>query len=373
MMTIKPLSPPSRSPPALRAPFAPAGAASDAAFSATGRARGIAQMAGKDFYDPQDPDPPGKPGCRGPDCENGKCRGGLCMYVGCEGDDCDKKICSGGNCHPVGCSGDDCGTNGHCSGSDCIVAGRRGAWLQWSRLLLWSQLLLVWLRRAGLWFEPRLLRAEVPYRDLHGEKLPCTEYVEPSRLNAGGTTTTTSTARRTITACGVEATTTTTTYPDSNTITQQEGYFNAKSTGSKLWTEIRSSLTSKLSAWNEAAMSGGTKPTTTSITKPPSMTTTGSNPPNPVAADGCAIMDGTQGVCWKKCDPKTSKPVNDEYFEGDPWCWLKSGNIGAFCNKADDCPSEFEYQPSDWEHGGCAAPKPVSGGGALMDGTQGVC
>lgn len=110
-------------------------------------------------------------------------------------------------------------------------------------------------------------------------------------------------------------------------------------------------------------------PTTTSTTG----TTTSTAGPTPTAADGCAIMDNVQGVCWNKCDPATGQAVDGVWEDGDPWCWLKDDDIGAFCNHVEDCPSEFQCQPSDWPRGGCKQPEPVSGGCAIMGGTQGVC
>lgn len=103
-----------------------------------------------------------------------------------------------------------------------------------------------------------------------------------------------------------------------------------------------------------------TEPTITGIL--PWMTTDDSTPPEPTSADGCELISSIQGVCWKKCDPKTTKPVVDKWKKGDPWCWLKSGKIGAFCDYIEDCPSSFECQPDDWAHGGCYATKPVASG-----------
>lgn len=80
----------------------------------------------------------------------------------------------------------------------------------------------------------------------------------------------------------------------------------------------------------------------------------------------------TQGVCWNKCDPATGQPVDGVYEEGDPWRRLESGGMGALCNHQ-DCPSEFNCQPSSWENGEFTTPEPVPGGCAVMDNTQGVC
>ncbi|GMF73076.1 unnamed protein product [Aspergillus oryzae] len=75
---------------------------------------------------------------------------------------------------------------------------------------------------------------------------------------------------------------------------------------------------------------------------------------------GCAIMDGIQGVCWSKCNPKTSQPVKEEWNAGDPWCWLKTDQAGAFCNNDKDCPADLECQPSSWAKGGCSASTPIA-------------
>ncbi|KAE8326193.1 hypothetical protein BDV39DRAFT_206088 [Aspergillus sergii] len=75
---------------------------------------------------------------------------------------------------------------------------------------------------------------------------------------------------------------------------------------------------------------------------------------------GCAIMDGIQGVCWSKCNPKTSQPVKEEWKAGDPWCWLKTDQAGAFCSNDKDCPADLECQPSSWAKGGCSASTPIA-------------
>ncbi|QRD84998.1 putative alpha-1,3-glucanase [Aspergillus flavus] len=75
---------------------------------------------------------------------------------------------------------------------------------------------------------------------------------------------------------------------------------------------------------------------------------------------GCAIMDGIQGVCWSKCNPETSQPVKEEWKAGDPWCWLKTDQAGAFCNNDKDCPADLECQPSSWAKGGCSASTPIA-------------
>ncbi|EAW23800.1 uncharacterized protein NFIA_033660 [Aspergillus fischeri NRRL 181] len=106
---------------------------------------------------------------------------------------------------------------------------------------------------------------------------------------------------------------------------------------------------------------------------PSSTSTTSTTAPIPTSADGCALMGGIQGVCRNKCDPATGNPVGGTWEEGDAWCWLKDGDIGAFCNTEKDCPSKLECQPSDWRRGGCLKPPVVSGGCALMNGIQGVC
>lgn len=71
---------------------------------------------GLDFYDLQDPYPPSTPGCRGPDCHNGKCTGPKCIYVVCDDDDCHDGIYTGDHCHTAACSGTDCGSDDRCNG-----------------------------------------------------------------------------------------------------------------------------------------------------------------------------------------------------------------------------------------------------------------
>jgi hypothetical protein len=71
-------------------------------------------------------------------------------------------------------------------------------------------------------------------------------------------------------------------------------------------------------------------------------------------------MNGIQGVCWSKCDPRTSEPVKEEWNKGDPWCWLKEDDIGAFCKDAKDCPADLKCQPSSWAKGGCSGNTPLS-------------
>ncbi|KAK1149031.1 hypothetical protein N8T08_007708 [Aspergillus melleus] len=84
----------------------------------------------------------------------------------------------------------------------------------------------------------------------------------------------------------------------------------------------------------------------------------GCKKPEPMSG-GCASMDGKQGVCWSKCDPDTSEPVNEQWNKGDPWCWLKDDDIGAFCSKAKDCPAKLQCQPSSWKRGGCSSNEPL--------------
>lgn len=71
-------------------------------------------------------------------------------------------------------------------------------------------------------------------------------------------------------------------------------------------------------------------------------------------------MDGIQGVCWSKCNPKTSQPVQEEWKAGDPWCWLKTDQAGPFCNNDKGCPADLECQPSSWAKGGCSASTPIA-------------
>ncbi|KAE8362347.1 hypothetical protein BDV27DRAFT_147038 [Aspergillus caelatus] len=71
-------------------------------------------------------------------------------------------------------------------------------------------------------------------------------------------------------------------------------------------------------------------------------------------------MDGIQGVCWSKCNPKTSKPIKEEWEAGDLWCWLKNDQTGAFCNNNGDCSADLECQPSSWAKGGCSASTPIA-------------
>ncbi|RJE24641.1 chitinase [Aspergillus sclerotialis] len=196
--------------------------------------------------------------------------------------------------------------------------------------------------------------------------------------NSVTTTTSTSISCQTITACGAEATTTTTTIKRDGgpTVTKTEGLFPPKSTGKEVRQSIETSLLSMFKSWNAKA-TGSTKTTTTTdaptTTSTPTTTTT-SKPPKPTSADGCGVMEGVQGACWNKCDPRTTEPVDGEWHEGDPWCWLKKiDGPGAFCDRKEDCPSKFECQPNDWPHGGCWATGPKSGGCGVMMGTAGVC
>jgi hypothetical protein len=66
-------------------------------------------------------------------------------------------------------------------------------------------------------------------------------------------------------------------------------------------------------------------------------------------------MDNTQGVCWSKCDPETMELVHTTWHQGYAWCWLKDDDIGAFCNHADKCPVDLQYQRSSWPGGGRSA------------------
>ncbi|EEQ29481.1 symbiotic chitinase [Microsporum canis CBS 113480] len=76
---------------------------------------------GKDFIDPNDPNPPkdrDRRTCFGPECKDGKCELGLlCSNFDCVGPDCHDGICVGINCARIPC-GKSC-KNGFCEGPDC--------------------------------------------------------------------------------------------------------------------------------------------------------------------------------------------------------------------------------------------------------------
>ena len=63
------------------------------------------------------------------------------------------------------------------------------------------------------------------------------------------------------------------------------------------------------------------------------------------------------GDCWSLCDQDTRKPIDGAWNEGDPWCWLWTGDGSALygCDAAGDCPTDAKCLPpqtfNDW--GGC--------------------
>ncbi|KAF7176125.1 hypothetical protein CNMCM7691_001601 [Aspergillus felis] len=357
------------------------------------------------FIDPLDTDAPSVSKCSGPGCVNGKCTNrGLCIERGCTGNDCKSRVCLGDNCIPTACAGSDC-KDGHCNGNNCQKhgcigddcdggnstddhdsGGRRGG--------------------SGRCFGPRCLSWGCTGKDCSStdftctgplcrivtcsgsgcsngvcsgnkcksedsdceteEADSCTEYISSKLVTPVSTysTTTVTSHCETITACAARPTTVTSTI-DADGL--NEGTIFDIESG----TTDDPSLTSWLDEQMSSQYATTTSTTTSSTTKATS--TTSSAAPTPTSADGCALMGGIQGVCWNKCDPVTGNPVGGAWEEGDPWCWLKDGDIGAFCNKVKDCPSKLECQPSSWKRGGCAKPKPASGGCALMNGIQGVC
>ncbi|EFE38061.1 class V chitinase, putative [Trichophyton verrucosum HKI 0517] len=104
---------------------------------------------GKDFIDPNDPDPPkdlDRRKCIGPQCEDGNCKpGNLCSNFDCVGPDCHDGICLGPNCARLPCVGEnclpgckgprckspgcigECNDDGECIGSHCMNFGCTGA------------------------------------------------------------------------------------------------------------------------------------------------------------------------------------------------------------------------------------------------------
>lgn len=103
---------------------------------------------GKDFIDPNDPDPPkdmDRRKCIGPQCEDGNCKpGNLCSNFDCVGPDCHDGICLGANCARLPCIGEnclpgckgpgckspecigECNDDGECIGSHCMNFGCTG-------------------------------------------------------------------------------------------------------------------------------------------------------------------------------------------------------------------------------------------------------
>lgn len=367
---------------------------------------------GSDFFDPQDPDPPGKTGCRGPDCHNGECTGDLCMYAGCEGDDCDSGICAGDDCHPVGCSGDDCGTDGHCSGGSCITAGCTGSACNGSGFCFGLSCFSFGCWGLGCGSDHTCSSSECKLVTCTGRNCEygvctgdgctpgagedgcegdetadrCTVVIGPSTLTVGdavSTTTTTSTDCETVTVCGAADTTATTTRdPDGTTITQTEGYYFATATGTQVWNSIADTINSRLSKY------GAFGPTTTTTTRKTTTSTTSkttTHAPTPTEAAGCSsgYDNNGQGLCWSPCDIDSGLPIDSDWQKGEPWCWLLDidNDMGAFCDHVDDCPTNFECQPDDdpdglYPDGGCRVPDgdlPASSGCSLMTDVQAGC
>lgn len=211
----------------------------------------------------------------------------------------------------------------------------------------------------------------------------CTVIEGVSWTTVGGSRTSTSTTTtkcETITACGAEPTTTTTTLDNGKiTITQSEWLWLPEATGSKVWMSLASEIDSELSSWHSWYGEGDDDSTTTATTttttdeQPPPTSTTTADLPVATEADGCSLYNGYQGVCWNKCDIANNVPIGGEWEKGDPWCWLADDDIGAFCNRVSDCPTDLKCQPADWAEGGCARSYTDMGGCDLMDNTQGVC
>lgn len=261
---------------------------------------------GLDFYDPQDPDPPTKPGCRGPDCHSGKCTGPKCIYVGCDGDDCNDGICTGDDCHVAACSGDDCGSDGRCKGSSCQKAGCMGTHCNDSGGCFGLDCFSFGCMGIGCGTEhictlPSCREVTCSGRNCQcgvctgsgctsggeedgcneeTEAEDCTAYVQIQKVRST-LTTTTSTHCQTITACSARPTTKTSTIESKGiTQTQTEGLFPAP-TGAN-WASITSRLSSKLSSWDSVAMSGSTKTTTTTTITTTTITrTTTTTSPTP--------------------------------------------------------------------------------------------
>lgn len=364
---------------------------------------------GDDFYDPQDPDPPGRSGCRGPDCDNGECTGELCMYVGCDGGDCDSNsgICTGNDCRPVGCSGSDCGSDGHCSGSDCITAGCTGSGCNGgSGFCFGLHCFSFGCLGIGCGSNHRCTGRDCDIvtcsgRNCHygvctgkgckpggpedgcdsGETAQhCTVMVAESRFAAGdaiSTTTVTKSVCTTITACGAEPTTTTSTIDNAHrTITPSEWLFHPVRTGQAVWNQVADRIEASLGSWHPDDYGTATRPTTT--TKPPPTTTTTSRYPPATSAAGCTLYNNQLGVCWSPCDPYTQTPIEAPWKKGDPWCYLVNTdtNIGALCDEDSDCPKNFACQDWTFPQGGCRAPEneqTFPGGCDLMNNLQGVC
>ncbi|KAM5499911.1 putative chitinase [Microsporum canis] len=80
---------------------------------------------GKDFIDPNDPNPPkdrDRRTCFGPECKDGKCELGLlCSNFDCVGPDCHDGICVGINCARIPCVGENCLPG--CKGPGCETPG----------------------------------------------------------------------------------------------------------------------------------------------------------------------------------------------------------------------------------------------------------
>ncbi|EFR05219.1 bacteriodes thetaiotaomicron symbiotic chitinase [Nannizzia gypsea CBS 118893] len=80
---------------------------------------------GKDFIDPNDPDPPkerDRRKCVGSQCEDGNCKlGNLCSNFDCVGPDCHEGICLGPNCARLPCVGENCLPG--CKGTGCKPPG----------------------------------------------------------------------------------------------------------------------------------------------------------------------------------------------------------------------------------------------------------
>ncbi|KAE8153225.1 hypothetical protein BDV25DRAFT_137130 [Aspergillus avenaceus] len=367
--------------------------------------------------------------CTGPKCKRGgectgpKCiRGGQCSGEECvSGGDCEGKSCVSGG----GCSGRNCHKGGNCSGRHCSGGGGcvntllkkcslgncigRGCSID-SHCPGCDNKIIVTVKPAGgsggskPGPKPECLngcptlppcpggdtscneacnaKACPPNRMPTGKSCTtlatanaCTIIVSPTAVQTSPTTsysTTTRTQCAKTMDCDVQDTTTTTTISTSETPAAQvtgKGIYDYWD-DSKPNKSVLDSIAADFSEWERTADATVTKTSTTSKAS----TTTTEAPKPTISANGCDPMNGVQGVCWSKCDPDTSKPVNGDWSDDDPWCWLKDDDMGAFCNKVGDCPSNLECQPSDWAHGGCGKSKQgASGGCAPMSGTQGVC
>lgn len=295
------------------------------------------------FFGPSDPDPPQKPGCRGPGCVNGKCKGSLCIQVGCKGDDYHKGIYVGPDCHPTACSGPDCEPDSHCSGPDCVTAGCVGPGCGGDGLCFGLGCLSFgcigpMCGTDHVCFGPQctIITCTGPncqYGRCIGKGCnpggeeetcradrarDCTEYVKSSLVRQASTmTTTTSTDCMTITACSAEPTTTTTTISsDGPVVTQTEAAFDAPQNNPAQRSAWQSSLLSLFSVWDAQRMTTTTSTSTTTTKSTKTHPTTTATPtPSEVRydCDGSIICSSFIGL-RDFCDVAKGQLVEDRLY-----------------------------------------------------------